>query len=639
MIQIPFLISLPCLIGSFLIWLLSNHISSKKASIIACGGVIISFISSCVNFYTTVFLSKVNYIEFFTWINFFNGFSSKWSFYGDSITASMLIVVTFVSMLVHIYSIGYMSHDPHIKRFMSYLSLFTFFMIILVTSSDFLQLFVGWEGVGVSSYLLIGFWFTKESANSAAMKAFITNRVGDFALIIGLCTIYHIFGTLNFNDVFSQIPKYSELEFKFLGISVNYISFICLMLFIGCMGKSAQLGLHVWLPDAMEGPTPVSALIHAATMVTAGVFLIVRCSIMFEYAPTIKTLIVIVGSLTALFAASVAILQTDIKKIIAYSTCSQLGYMFFVCGLSGYTSAMFHLITHAFFKALLFLSAGSVIHAVSGEQEITKMGGLFKKIPLTFVCFLIGSLAIAGIFPFAGFFSKDSILETAFSSDMPYSKFAFYVGLFVAALTTLYSWRIITLVFHGSFRGSEKCKSHIHESPLIMTIPLLFLSVMSVISGYILEHFFSIINHESLFWNGSIFVLRPFHHDHISPLIKYMPMGISVFIILISYWIFIKTNIPFKIAKSIPFVISVLKNKYYFDEIYKIVFVLACNKISHLFARSDKIIVDNIFVGSLIFLSRIFSNFLKLAQNGFLTKYLLIIFTFISATFIYILFS
>ena len=311
-------ITFPCLLSSVIVGVFIQFISPKKANFITISTVLFSFVASCINFYFTIFRLNVTSIQFFEWINLFNGFVSNWSFYSDSITASMLVVVTFVSLLVHIYSVGYMSHDENRQRFMAYLSIFTFFMIVLVTSADFLQLFVGWEGVGVSSYLLIGFWFKKDSANNAAIKAFVTNRVGDFALIIGLCGIYNLFGTLNFNDVFSQILKYSDVQISILGFDFNYISFICLMLFIGCMGKSAQLGLHIWLPDAMEGPTPVSALIHAATMVTAVIFLIVRCSVLFEYSGDVKTLITIIGGLTAIFAASVAIVQNDIKKIIAY---------------------------------------------------------------------------------------------------------------------------------------------------------------------------------------------------------------------------------------------------------------------------------------------------------------------------------
>lgn len=635
----PFFIVFPCILTAVFVCIFLGSVNAKKASYITTGGVLVALGASCVNFYYTVFGQTKQFFHFFDWINFFGGYTSSWAFYSDSITASMLIVVTFVSSLVHLYSIGYMSHDPHRQRFMAYLSLFTFFMIVLVTSADFLQLFVGWEGVGVSSYLLIGFWFKKDSANNAAMKAFITNRVGDFALIVGLCGIYHLFGTLNYRDVFSQVIKYSEVKFAIAGFSFHYISFICLMLFIGCMGKSAQLGLHVWLPDAMEGPTPVSALIHAATMVTAGVFLIVRCSFLFEYAPLVKNFITIIGALTAIFAATVAITQNDIKKVIAYSTCSQLGYMFFACGLSGYTGAMFHLITHAFFKALLFLSAGSVIHAVSGEQNILKMGGLFKKIPATFVMFMVGSLAIAGIYPFAGFFSKDAILETAFTSHNVFSQFAFIAGILAAALTTLYSWRILNLTFHGKFNGSKHDFDHAHESPIIMLLPLALLAIMAVVSGYVLEHVFSIINHESLFWNGAIFVNAPFHHHHIPLLVKFMPMIIAVFIISLSYPLFLKSKLPAQIADGFKPIYKLWSNKYYFDELYQKIFVKSTFAISQAALKYDKTAIDNIFVGSFMALSLGLSFLLKKVQNGFLNRYIHYMFVFVGAVVLFVLFK
>lgn len=356
-------------------------------------------------------------------------FRARWSVQVDSLTAVMLVVVTWVSSLVHLYSIGYMHEDKSIARFMAYLSLFTFFMLVLVTAQNFLQLFVGWEGVGVASYLLIGFWFKKQSANAAAMKAFIANRVGDLGLILAIGLIYLTFGTIEFSEVFAQVCNRFETTFPLFGTEFRAIDAICILLFIGAMGKSAQIGLHVWLADAMEGPTPVSALIHAATMVTAGVFLVARCSPLFEYSNIALSMVTIVGAVTALFAATIALTQNDIKKIIAYSTCSQLGYMFFACGVSAYSAAVFHLATHAFFKALLFLGAGSVIHAMHHEQDIQKMGGIWKKIPITYAMMWIGSLALAGFPPFAGFYSKDVILEAAFMSHSEYGKFAYTAGI------------------------------------------------------------------------------------------------------------------------------------------------------------------------------------------------------------------
>jgi NADH-quinone oxidoreductase subunit L len=631
---LPFLIILPCICASFFVWFFLNNLNGKQASIVTTVGVTITFIASCCNFYQTTIMGQIFDYKFFDWIHL-GSFQSSWSFYSDGLTSVMLVVVTLVSTLVHVYSIGYMVHDNHRQRFMAYLCLFTFFMIILVSSADFLQLFVGWEGVGLSSYLLIGFWFKKDSANSAAIKAFITNRVGDFALIIGIAAIYCIFGTLNFREIFDSLHIFIHKEIVLFGLHFHYLSFVALMLFIGCMGKSAQLGLHVWLPDAMEGPTPVSALIHAATMVTAGVFLIVRCSALFDCAPLVKDFIVLVGALTAIFAATIALTQNDIKKIIAYSTCSQLGYMFFACGVGAYTSAMFHLVTHAFFKALLFLSAGSVIHAVNNQQDITKMGGLCKKIPFTFSCFMIGSIAIAGIFPLAGFFSKDAILEAAYTSNSQFASLAFILGVIAACCTTIYSWRLITLTFHGAFKGSKDDESHIHESPLSMTIPLGILCLFSVISGYILEYFFLINHKTSLFWIG---LFNDATHGegvnhHISQVIKYMPMALSLLIIIISYFVFLKTKIPSLIARMFYPFYKIFACKYFIDEIYKASFVKLSFYLATLSSIVDKKIVDTCLVSTWLIASSGFAKIAKTIQDGKINHYILSSFVFIGIVF------
>ena len=429
-----------------------------------------------------------NYI-IIEWIKSGN-FAANWSINVDPLSSVMLVVVTLISALVHIYSIGYMSTDPHKPRFMSYLSLFTFSMLVLVVSDNFLQLFFGWEGVGLCSYLLIGFWYKKESANNAAIKAFIVNRVGDFGLAIGIFLIFFYFGSINFNEVFSIAPQYLEKKIILLGIESNLITLICIFLFIGAMGKSAQFLLHTWLPDAMEGPTPVSALIHAATMVTAGVFLIVKCSPLFEYSQVALNIVTIIGMLTAVFAATVALVQNDIKKIIAYSTCSQLGYMFFAAGVGAYHVAMFHLFTHAFFKALLFLGSGSVIHAFKDEQDIRKMGGVKKKLPYTYAFMLIGTLALTG-FPFlAGFYSKDAIIEYAFLKNTLLGNYAFVIGVITACLTSIYSWRLFFKTFHGTYNNTEIQLEETHESPKIMLSPLLILSVGAIFSGYLFKDFF-----------------------------------------------------------------------------------------------------------------------------------------------------
>ena len=401
------------LIGAFISGFIGNKIGDKFSEIITSLLVSISALLSIYIFYQVVIENYEANLIIFKWINS-GSLDVNWSIKIDAISAVMLVVVTLVSSLVHIYSIGYMSHDPHKPRFMAYLSLFTFAMLTLVTSDNFLQLFFGWEGVGLCSYFLIGFWFKKESANAAAIKAFLVNRVGDFGFALGIFLIFYFFGTVNYDEVFQQMTQITDKKINFIGISINSVDLICLLLFIGAMGKSAQIFLHTWLPDAMEGPTPVSALIHAATMVTAGVFLVVRCSPIYEYSEIALTVITIVGMSTAFFAATVALVQNDIKKIIAYSTCSQLGYMFFAAGVGAYNVAMFHLFTHAFFKALLFLGSGSVIHSFKNEQDINQMGGVWKSLPYTYALMIIGTLALTG-FPFlSGFYSKDAIIEFAY---------------------------------------------------------------------------------------------------------------------------------------------------------------------------------------------------------------------------------
>ena len=426
----------------------------------------------------------------------------------------MLVVVSFISALIHFYSIGYMSHDPHQSRFMSYLSLFTFAMLTLVTADNFLQLFFGWEGVGLCSYLLIGFWFKREAANSAAIKAFLVNRIGDFGFAIGIFLIFIFYGSINYSEVFELTPLLAQKEVFILGIELNLITLICLMLFIGAMGKSAQIFLHTWLPDAMEGPTPVSALIHAATMVTAGVFLVVRCSPIFEYSQVALNIVTIVGLATAFFAATVALVQNDIKKIVAYSTCSQLGYMFFAAGIGAYNVAIFHLFTHAFFKALLFLGSGCVIHSFNDEQDIRSMGGVWKKIPYTYALMIIGTLALTG-FPFlSGYYSKDAIIELAYLRGTTISYYVAAIAIFIAFLTAIYSWRLIFKTFHGKYNNEKNSFSSIHESPIIMLAPATILAIGAIFVGFFFKETF--VGHTQLdFWKSSILFLNPIHHDYI----------------------------------------------------------------------------------------------------------------------------
>jgi len=437
------------LLGSLSSGFLGQYLGFSGAVRITSCCIITTFIFSCISFYEVALSQSPVYIQLFSWINS-EMLDFYWGFYFDSLTVLMLCVVTCVSSIVHLYSIGYMEADPHVPRFFSYLSLFTFFMIILVTADNFIQMFVGWEGVGLCSYLLINFWHTRLQANKAAIKAVIVNRVGDMGLVIGILAIFYIFKTVNYTALFSLVPFYSlELDnsLYLLGFNIDALTFICIFLFIGSVGKSAQIGLHTWLPDAMEGPTPVSALIHAATMVTAGVFLLARCSPLFEYSSTALGVVTCMGAMTAFFAATTALVQNDLKRVIAYSTCSQLGYMVFACGISNYNVGVFHLANHAFFKALLFLSAGSVIHALGDEQDMRKMGGLAKLIPFTYAMMFIGSLALMG-FPFlTGFYSKDAILELAFGTFTVSSHFAYWLGTVAACFTAFYSMRLLWLTF------------------------------------------------------------------------------------------------------------------------------------------------------------------------------------------------
>jgi len=491
-------------IGSFTAGFFGRYLAKQGSIIITTGSVLASGILSMVAFYEVGLSNSPCYIELMPWIT--SGFLNvKWGLQFDSLTVTMLIVVTVVSTLVHIYSIEYMYYDPHVPRFFSYLSLFTFFMLVLVTSNNFIQLFVGWEGVGISSYLLINFWFTRIQANKSAMKAMIVNRVGDFALSLGIIAVYFIFKSLDFSTVFALSYLFYEKTFLFLNLQLDVVTIIGILLFLGAVGKSAQIGLHTWLPDAMEGPTPVSALIHAATMVTAGVFLLLRCSPLLEYSNSVLFIITIIGSVTAFFAATTGVVQNDLKRVIAYSTCSQLGYMVFACGISCYSVSMFHLMNHAFFKALLFLSAGSVIHALNDEQDMRKMGGLVKILPFTYTMILIGSLSLMGVPFLTGFYSKDVILELAYSTYHIHGNFAHWLGTISALFTSFYSFRLIYLTFYGNNNGYRSIIEHAHDAPFIMVIPLAILCIGSIFVGYITKDM--MIGMGTDFWGNSLFTL------------------------------------------------------------------------------------------------------------------------------------
>jgi NADH-quinone oxidoreductase subunit L len=571
------------LAASIIAGFFGRYIGDRNSEIITSVLVSISAFLSIFVLYQVIINQYEENIVIATWINS-GSLDVNWSMMIDPLSAVMLVVVTSVSSLVHIYSIGYMSHDPHKPRFMAYLSLFTFAMLMLVTSDNFIQLFFGWEGVGLCSYFLIGFWFKKESANAAAIKAFVVNRVGDFGFALGIFLIFYLFGTVNYSEVFQQVPSIIDKNLSFLGFEVKAIDLICLLLFIGAMGKSAQILLHTWLPDAMEGPTPVSALIHAATMVTAGVFLVVRCSPIYEYSPLILNLITIVGMTTAFFAATVALVQTDIKKIIAYSTCSQLGYMFFAAGVGAYNVAMFHLFTHAFFKALLFLGSGSVIHAFKDEQDINNMGGVWKKLPYTYTLMIIGTLALTG-FPFlSGFYSKDAIIEFAYLKGNTSGYYAAGIGIFTAFLTSIYSWRLIFKTFHGKYNNKDVKIEETHESPLVMLIPLFILSVGAIFAGFLFKDIFVGHGVENLFWADSIKFLEPLSTEHPPTWFLLLTPCLVLLSIPIAYYLFIKNKeLPSKIANMNKPLYKFLVNKWYFDELYDVIFINPSKKLGLFF--------------------------------------------------------
>ena len=623
------------LIGSIISYF-GKSIGNLFSQIFSCSMVVISAVISFFIFYDGLINNNYGNFLIFEWINSGN-LNVNWSIKIDPLSSIMIMVVTSVSALVHIYSIGYMSHDPHKPRFMSYLSLFTFSMLCLVVSDNFLQLFFGWEGVGLCSYLLIGFWFKRETANNAAIKAFIVNRVGDFGLAIGIFIIFLIFGTLNYEEIFLLVPEYTKINLSFFGSEFNVITLICVFLFIGAMGKSAQFLLHTWLPDAMEGPTPVSALIHAATMVTAGVFLVVRCSPLFEYSQFAMNLVAIVGMITALFAASVALVQNDIKKIIAYSTCSQLGYMFFAAGVGAYHIAMFHLFTHAFFKALLFLGAGSVIHAFHEEQDITRMGGVWKKIPYTMALMLIGTLALTG-FPFlSGFYSKDAIIEFAYLKGTSVGYYASSVGVFTALLTAIYSWRLFFKTFFGDYNNKSISIEKTHESPLVMIIPLIILAIGALSAGYLFKDLF--IGNNSNYWGDTILFLNFVKLENIPIwLIIITPVLITAAIPL-SYYLYIKDKTILDGIKNsnLP-LYNFLLNKWYVDEIYDFIFVKPLKKIGIFFwKKGDKDTIDKFGPDGISKVIKFISNKAIQFQSGYIYDYAFVMLIGLSALITYLI--
>ena len=613
------------LVGALLAGFFGKIIGDRGAHLVTCIFMAASMLLGAICFYDVALQQNAQTIQLFTWIESGN-LKAEWALKIDTLTAIMILVVTSVSTMVHVYSIGYMHHDPHNPRFFAYLSLFTFAMLMLVTADNLVQMFFGWEGVGLASYLLIGFWYQKPEANAAAIKAFLVNRVGDFGFALGIFGTYLLFDTIVLDEIFILAPKYVETELTFLWFSADAITVLTMLLFIGAMGKSAQLGLHTWLPDAMEGPTPVSALIHAATMVTAGVFMIARLSPMMEYAPDTLTVVTLIGATTAIFAASVGLCQNDIKRVIAYSTCSQLGYMFFACGVSAYSAGIYHLLTHAFFKALLFLGAGSVIHAMSDEQDMRKMGGLRKRIPLTYWLMIVGTLALTG-FPFlSGFYSKDLILEATFARDTGVGYYAFYIGIFVAGLTAFYSWRLIFMTFHGECRAPKSVQDKIHESPLVMTLPLIFLAVGALFAGKLGYEFFG---GESMnaFWGTALLVLKENTTIEAAagvPLwVVLLPTIMFIFgTSLAFYFYLLKPDLPKMLSSKFSGIYQFLLNKWYFDELYDLLFVRSAFRFGHaLWKKGDGAVIDGLGPDGISSMVRRLSGQAVRLQSGFLYHY------------------
>lgn len=657
--QIEFFAVFPPLVAFIIAFLFGKQIGLRLVQLITCAGVITAAFCSCALFVDVVLGSDPRTITVMNWITS-GSMVADWALRMDQLAVVMMCVVTIVSSCVHVYSTAYMHGDESEGRFMSYLSLFTFAMLMLVTADNLIQLFFGWEGVGVASYLLIGFWNHKDSANAAAIKAFLVNRVGDFGLALGIFACFMLFGSVQFDTIFGQAEKLADVRFNFFGFDLPALTTTCLLLFIGAMGKSAQLGLHTWLPDAMEGPTPVSALIHAATMVTAGVFMVARMSPVFEYAPDALMVVCIVGACTAFVAATIGLTQFDIKRVIAYSTMSQLGYMFFALGVSAYGAAIFHLMTHAFFKALLFLGAGSVIHALHHEQDMRNMGGVWKKIPATYAMMWIGSLALAGIPFFAGYYSKDIMLEAAFADHSWFGTFAYWMGIAAAFMTAFYSGRLLFMTFHGKPRMDHHTYDHAHESPPAMLTPLIILTVGALFAGFLgyegfvggaSEHKVVVEAHSEVeeepvvnnapvleendhghelnrfvFWGDAIKVLP--ENDtlesahHVPTWVKLLPTGMGVLGLFLS-WVFYsrKPALPGVVSSKFKALHTLFFRKWFFDEIYNAAFVKNAICAGKVFWRTDKEIVDGLGPDGVAARSLDIGRSLRKVQTGFVFHY------------------
>ena len=616
------------LLGAIIAGLFGRQIGDKASQFVTSGALVLSAVLSWVVFIGFAGAhdqaNGSHTVQLFTWIAS-GDFVLDWALRIDTLTAVMLVVVTTVSSVVHIYSVGYMADDPSKPRFMAYLSLFTFAMLMLVTADNLVQLFFGWEGVGLCSYLLIGFWYHKPEANAAAMKAFLVNRVGDFGFALGIFGCFFLFGTVSFDGIFAAAPNFSDATLLFLGTEWHAPTIICILLFIGAMGKSAQIGLHTWLPDAMEGPTPVSALIHAATMVTAGVFMVARLSPLFELSDTALTLVTYVGGMTAIFAATIGLTQFDIKRVIAYSTCSQLGYMFFALGVGAYGAGIFHLMTHAFFKALLFLGAGCVIHAMHHEQDMRKMGGIWKKIPITYAFMWVGSLALAGIPPFAGYFSKDIVLEAAYAAHSGAGNFAFAMGIAAAFLTAFYSWRLLLMTFHGKTRADKHTYDHAHDAPWVMLLPLVVLVIGAIGSGYIAYDWF-VGDNRLAFWGASIAqhaddVIE--HAHHVPMWVKYLPLAVGLLGIGLAYVCYILVpSLPGIMVKTFKEFHAFFFNKWYFDELYDLIFVRPAKWLGHFFwKRGDGDVIDGLGPDGVSSLAAKIGQKASALQSGYVYHY------------------
>jgi NADH-quinone oxidoreductase subunit L len=582
-------------VGALIVACFLRLLSGRQAHLITCAFMALSAICGVASFLTVIYRGPET-VLLFEWIAV-GSFESEWTLRVDALTGVMFFVVTVVSFLIHVYSLGYMegAHDPHIPRFMCYISMFTFFMLMLVSSDSLVQLFFGWEGVGLASYLLIGFWYTRPAANAAAIKAFVVNRVADFAFMLGIAATFLVFDSVQFDTIFANAAQHQDSKLVVFGGTFDTLNVVAFLLFVGAMGKSAQLGLHTWLPDAMEGPTPISALIHAATMVTAGVFLVARMSPVFEYAPDVLAFVAFIGGSTAFFAATIAIVQTDIKRVVAYSTCSQLGYMFAACGVSAYSAGIFHLGTHAFFKSLLFLACGSVITAVHEEQDMRRLGGLWRKLPITYAVMWIGALALGAIPFFAGYYSKDFILEATWASNASMAHWAYWTGTLGAGLTTLYIFRLIFLTFHGRFRGDPEVFAKVHESPPVMTVPLIALAFGAAFGGMI---GLPLIDPSMAIWANSIVVL-PANNvleaaHHVPALIHYLPLILALLGAAIAFAMYIlRPEWPAVVADRLRPLYVFLVHKWYFDELYDFLFVRSAKWLGYnLWQRGDRGVID-----------------------------------------------